>query len=178
MLSMVMFVNEGIQSGHVQNVMTRRVNGIQHHKHDGQSSQSIHHTNLSETQGNVRGMPNEMTQSLDENPFVHGIDGQKDQGLVVERHIAHGFARHRPRRQAFPLHGANEKKDEMIVKDQRASDEQSAQNPLPVRQFPWIEPMGVAMNKGQDSYYTGRIQKLTLDFLLSFSVHYYFLVIC
>ena len=129
-LPMMMLVYERIHRRHVQYVMARGVAHIQHHEHYIQRRKSVGQPNVFHGLGNGVRMPQVVTQSLNEYPFVERIDGQKQVRHSVQIDVSDGLAR-RPSRQELGMEAAvDEEDDEMVVDGNGPADEDEAHHPL------------------------------------------------
>jgi len=110
MLPMVVFVDQGIQKRHVQNVVTGCVANVQYYKHDKEGTDRVEETNIPDIERYIRRMPNVVAQSLDQDPFVNRVDAQKDNGLEVEPDVSDRFSRGSCRQiflTEYRIHGVN-----------------------------------------------------------------------
>ena len=91
-LPMMMFMNQGIHGRHMEKVMAWRVAYVQNDKHYVQRSKRVRQPQIIERLRYLSCMPQVVTQTLNEYPFVQRIYRKKNERQSIQGNVSNGLA--------------------------------------------------------------------------------------
>lgn len=155
----------------MQDVVQGRVADIEDDEHEPEGAHSIQETNVPNVQRNLRRKPEVVAKALDKNPFVDGVDTQKENRLRIELDVPNGFSG-RPRGEVLVAkHRIDGVDDQVVVHVDGKADQQSSQDPVQQTQIPGIEELGICVVQIPHSSHCTSIENDALELLFRLSVH-------
>mmetsp|Transcript_10086 Transcript_10086/g.24210 ORF Transcript_10086/g.24210 Transcript_10086/m.24210 type:complete len:233 (+) Transcript_10086:180-878(+) len=129
-LPVVVLVDERIERRHVQYVVTGGVADVQHQEHDPEGTNGVDQSQVLYPEGDLRRVPDVVAESLDKDPLVDRVDGEKDAGFRVETNVANGGSGGPGRQVLLGKEGIDRVDHEVVVEIDRQADDEASEDPV------------------------------------------------